>query len=89
MTEYDVVSSAVAGIYNFIEQRYPTDRILQEKVRNALSYSLRLGKLIGEDEKCAKMFYKEIMEERKIGCCQKQRKEQTKNMTRPTVQPIR
>lgn len=85
MTEYDVVSGAVAGIYKSIEQRHPNDAILLEKVRNALSYSLRLGKLIGENEKYAKIFYEEIMEERKMGCCQMHKKERTKSMTRNAV----
>ena len=66
LSDYDAFSGAVLGICKFIEERYPNDRIMHEKLQDAVTYSLKLGHLIGKDSKSAEKFYNEIMNERKM-----------------------
>ena len=49
-TEYDVISSGIVGNFNFIQDRYPRDFILQNRIRSFALLCLRLGALIGSDK---------------------------------------
>ena len=49
-TEYDVVVGGVIGNFTFIQDRYPRDFILQNRIRSFALLCLRLGALIGSDK---------------------------------------
>ena len=49
-TEYDVVIGGIIGNFNFIQDRYPRDFILLNRIRSFALLCLRLGALIGSDK---------------------------------------
>ena len=59
-SEYDYTRSGVVGNFDFIKNRYPNDKIMQEKLENLAAYCLKLGIMIGKDKDYAAKFQKEV-----------------------------
>jgi hypothetical protein len=59
-TEYDMVTGGILGNFNFIKDRYPTDKILIKRIQVLATLCLHLGALCGFDEEDFKRLNEEL-----------------------------